>query len=62
MLDFFDFGFQRSVSRGQMLRLSDMAWVEQVFNICFLSPPGVGKTLRALSMAVQGLDLGCTVA
>lgn len=28
-LDSFDFGFQRSVSREQMLRLSDMTWVEQ---------------------------------
>ncbi len=38
-LDSFDFGFQRSVSREQMLRLSDMTWVEQAFNICFLGPP-----------------------
>lgn len=32
-LDSFDFGFQRSVSKQQMLRLSDMTWLEQVFNI-----------------------------
>ena len=36
-LDSFDFGFQRSVSREQMPRLSDLTWVEQAFNICFLS-------------------------
>ena len=35
-LESFDFGFQRSVSKEQMLRLSDMTWVEQAFNICFL--------------------------
>ena len=32
----FDFGFQRSVSKEQMLRLSDMTRVEQAYNICFL--------------------------
>ena len=43
-----------------MLRLSDMTWVEQAYNICFLGPPGVGKT--HLALGVQGLDLGYAVA
>lgn len=62
MLDKFDFGFQRSVSKEQMLRLSDMTWVEQAYNVCFLGPPGIGKTHLALALAVKALDMGYAVA
>ena len=61
-IETFDFGFQRSVSKEQMLRLSDMTWVEQAYNICFLGPPGIGKTHLALSLAVKALNMGYAVA
>lgn len=60
-LEGFDFNFQRSVTKAQMLKLSDMSWVEQAFNICFLGPPGIGKTHLAVSLANKALELGYSV-
>ena len=53
-LDAFDFGFQRSVTREQMLRLSDMTWVEQAYNICFLGPPALEKRILLWRWLCEG--------
>ena len=61
-IESFDFGFQKSVPKEHIFRLSDMTWVEQIFNVCFLGPPGIGKTHLAVSLAVKALDSGYAVS
>jgi len=57
-LESFDFGFQRSIRKEQILQLSDMTWIEQSYNVSFLGPPGIGKTHLASALAMKALDKG----
>lgn len=58
----FDFGFQRSITKEQMLRLSDCSWIDEAYNIMFLGPPSVGKTHLATSLAYEALERGYSVS
>jgi DNA replication protein DnaC len=58
----FDFGFQRSITKEQMLRLSDCTWVDDAYNILFLGPPSVGKTHLATALGYEALDKGYAVS
>ncbi|HEY3423249.1 MAG TPA: IS21-like element helper ATPase IstB [Negativicutes bacterium] len=58
----FDFGFQRSVTKEQMLRLCDFTWVEDAYNIMFLGPPSVGKTHLATVLGYRALQSGYSVS
>src|SRR5690606_5923617 len=58
----FDFGFQRSVTREQMLRLTDCSWIDEAYNIMFLGPPSVGKTHLATALAYEALERGYSVS
>ena len=58
----FDFGFQQSVTRSQMLKLADFAWLEEAYNIMFLGPPSVGKTHLATALGYLALEKGYIVS
>lgn len=58
----FDFGFQRSITKEQMLRLSDCTWIDDAYNIMFLGPPSVGKSHLATAIAYEALDKGYSVS
>lgn len=61
-LEGFDFGFQQSITKEQMLRLSDFTWIEQAYNILFLGPPSVGKSHLACALGYMALHKGYIVS
>jgi hypothetical protein len=43
-LEDFDWSAQPSAERPLVLHLAQLAWIEEQANVCFLGPPGTGKT------------------
>lgn len=54
----FDFGFQGTVSKKQMLKLKELSWLESAFNVMFIGPPGIGKTHLAVALGIAAVDAG----
>jgi DNA replication protein DnaC len=57
-LDTFDFAFQPSIDRGQILGLHELGFLDRRENVIFLGPAGVGKTHLAISLAIQAAERG----
>jgi DNA replication protein DnaC len=57
-LDTFDFTFQPSIDRAQILSLHELEFVQRKENVIFLGPAGVGKTHLAISLAVAAAEKG----
>ncbi len=57
----FDFGFQTSVTKKQMLQLQELTWLESAFNVMFLGPPSTGKTHLAVSLGIVAVNQGYRV-
>ncbi len=60
-LEEFDYDFQASIDKRQIMELSTLAFAARKENVIFLGPPGVGKTHLAVGLAVQALRNGKTV-
>jgi DNA replication protein DnaC len=57
-LDSFDFAFQPSIDRNQVLSLHELTFIERKENVILLGPAGVGKTHIAISLAVTAAERG----
>lgn len=57
----FDFMFQPSVKKAQILELSTGNFITRHENVIFVGPPGTGKTHLSVALAQRALGLGHTV-
>ena len=58
VLDTFDFAFQPSIDRAQILSLHQLGFLDRKENVIFLGPAGVGQTHLAVSLAIAAAERG----
>lgn len=57
-IDEFEFAFQPSLDRRQIMGLFDLDFMDDWANVVILGPPGVGKTHLAVALAVKAIQAG----
>jgi len=60
-LEEFDFTFQTTITRKQVVRLLDFVFIDNRENVVFIGPPGVGKTHLAIAVGIKAVDAGYKV-
>jgi len=60
-LETFDFTYQPSIDKKQLLALASCHYIEHGDNVIVLGPPGVGKTHLAVSLGLKAIEAGYRV-
>ena len=60
-LDEFDTGTDAGITDWQLKQLASLSWIDGVYNIIFLGPPGTGKTHLALALGNLAVQTGYKV-
>ena len=58
----FDLNFQQVLSQKQINRLLELEWIDRLYNLIFLGPPGVGKTHISIALGVKAVEAGYNVS
>jgi DNA replication protein DnaC len=60
-LEEFDFAFQPDLDPRKVRDLASLSFVQDKSNVVFLGPPGVGKTMLAVALAVAACQAGFSI-
>lgn len=60
-LETFDFAYQPSIDKRQVLALASCHYIEHGDNVIVLGSPGVGKTHLAVSLGIKAIEAGYRV-
>jgi DNA replication protein DnaC len=61
-LEDFDWAAQPAAERPLVEHLAGLSWVAEAANVCFLGPPGTGKTHLAIALGIKACQAGHRVA
>ncbi|MGI5852463.1 MAG: IS21-like element helper ATPase IstB [Peptococcales bacterium] len=61
-LESFNLAEQQSLSKRQLEQLKELLWVEKMYNLLLLGPPGVGKTLLSIGLGIEAINHGYKVS
>ena len=60
-LETFDFAYQPSIDKKQLLALANCHFIEHGDNVIILGPPGVGKTHLSVALGLKAIEHGYRV-
>ena len=58
----FDLDFCQAISKKQFKQLSELTWIDGLFNLILSGPPGVGKTHLSIALGYQACEDGYKVS